>query len=77
MAFLYGRAGRSTAKNGGFRPGQRLSADDVRASTPVTTIISAAAAGARAVDDESCVTDDELAVLQVNPSLPALQAAAV
>jgi hypothetical protein len=79
MALLYGRAGRPTAKNGGFRPGQRLSADDVRASTPglVTTITSAAAAAARAVDDESCVTDDELAVLQVNPSLPALQAAAV
>jgi hypothetical protein len=32
MAFLYGRAGRLTAKNAGFRPGQR-SKPSVRAAT--------------------------------------------
>ena len=36
MAFLYGRAGRLTSQNGGFRPGQGAESTDASEENPVT-----------------------------------------
>jgi hypothetical protein len=41
MAFLYGRAGRLTSKNGGFRPGQFFVGGGMAATTRVGNLLGA------------------------------------
>ena len=70
MALLYGRAGRLTAKNGGFRPGQYASPTPGDAATEPPPPLQADTSHAAAADGP--LAGDDAAALQVGPHGPLL-----